>query len=190
MTNKPLILTFVGMPGSGKGTCTTYLSQKYDLPLIHFGNMMYEEVARRGLDNVADEKFVRADMRRKDGPAVLAKHVAKKAKGYIADGARAIVLDGLYSWSEYKYLRSVFGDQLIIIAVAAARKTRYQRILSRTDAHRKYTSVEQIEKRETEEIEDIEKGGPIANADYTLLNNTTQEDLFAQLDALLTEIKF
>src|SRR3982751_2162291 len=95
---KPTLLAFVGMPGSGKGTCTDHLSQTYNLPLIHFGHMVYEEVERRGLDNVADEKFVREDMRQQEGPAVLAKRVATKAQGYIAAGAKAIVLDGLYSW--------------------------------------------------------------------------------------------
>src|SRR5438477_13104526 len=57
------ILAFVGMPGAGKGTCTEYISRVYAVPVIHFGNMMYEEVQRRGLDNVKDEKFVREDMR-------------------------------------------------------------------------------------------------------------------------------
>ncbi len=152
--------------------------------------MLYEEVARRGLDNVADEKFVREDMRRKEGPAVFAKRVAEKAKTYITDGAKAVVLDGLYSWSEYKYLRSVFDDQLVVICVAAPRKLRYERVLSRTDTHRKYTSTAQIEERETAEIENLEKGGPIANADYTLLNDTTPEALYAQLNKVLAEVSF
>lgn len=33
----------------------------------------------------------------------------------------------------------------------------------------------------------IEKGGPIANADYTLLNNTTPKEAYAQLDAILAD---
>ncbi len=186
---RPKLIALVGMPGSGKGTCTDHLAKKYDLPLIHFGHMMYEEVQRRGLDNVADEKFVREDMRAKEGPAVIAKMVAKKAEGYIANGARAIVLDGLYSWSEYKYLREKFGDGLIVIAVAAPRKTRYERVLARTDGHRKYTSADQVETREIDEIEHLEKGGPIAFADYTLVNEQEgKENLLRQLDKVATRI--
>lgn len=187
--SSPTLIALVGMPGSGKGTCTDHLSQKYNLPLIHFGHMVYEEVARRGLDNVKDEKFVREDMRAQEGPAVLAKHVAKKAKGYIADGAHAVVLDGLYSWSEYKYLRSIFGDQLITIAVTAPRQTRYERVLARTDAHRKYTSAAQVEDREIDEIEHLEKGGPIAFADYTFVNDKEgKEHLLRQVDELVERI--
>ena len=185
---QPKLIALVGMPGSGKGTCTDYLSEKYNLPLVHFGSMMYEEVARRGLDNVADEKFVREDMRRQEGPAVLAKLAAAKAKVHIAAGARGVVLDGLYSWSEYKYLRSVFGDDLIVIAVVAPRKLRYQRVLDRSDTHRTYTSASQVEEREIDEIEHLEKGGPIAFADYTLLNDRDgKEYVLGQLDELITK---
>ena len=183
----PQLFALVGMPGSGKGTCTSHLSETYGFPLIHFGNMLYEEVARRGLDNVADEKFVREDMRRQEGPAVFAKRVAEKAKNYIAEGAQGIVIDGLYSWSEYKYLRETFGDKLVVIAVAAPRAVRYQRVLARTDSHRAYTSTAQIEKRDIDEMENLEKGGPIAFADFTLVNNTTPDALLTDLDAIVQQ---
>jgi dephospho-CoA kinase len=185
----PSVIALVGMPGAGKGTCTDYISQHYDLPLIHFGNMMYEEVARRGLDNVADEKFVREDMRAQEGPAVFAKRAAAKSQEYLSQGSRAVVLDGLYSWSEYKYLRGQFGDRLIVIAVAAPRLERYRRILARQDSHRKYTSADQIIQRETDEIENLEKGGPIAAADYTLLNDQQGADaMLRNLDQLLQSL--
>lgn len=173
------------MPGSGKGTCTDYLHEKYGWPVVHFGNMVYEEVQRRGLDNVADEVFVREDMRKVDGPAVLAKHVAKKAQEYLGQGQKAVVLDGLYSWSEYKYLEETFGDDLLVIAVAAPKTTRRQRVLNRKDSHRKYT-LEQLVTREVAEIENIEKGGPIAYADFTIVNDVTPEDMLKKLAQIVS----
>lgn len=184
------IIALVGMPGAGKGTCSSYIEEKYKVPLIHFGNMVYEEVKKRGLDNVKDEIFVREDMRAKEGPAVLAKRVAERAREYIKEGHKAIVLDGLYSWSEYKYLKEQFGDSLVVIAVAAPRKARYERILVRQEDHRKYTSEEQIIDREVAEIEHLEKGGPIAAADYTLVNDGTPQELWATLEQMLKEINF
>lgn len=177
------------MPGSGKGTCTDYLHAHYGWPLIHFGNMVYEEVERRGLDNVKDETFVREDMREKEGLDVLAIHVARKAEDYISKGADVVVLDGLYSWTEYKYLRHLFGDDLLVIATTAPRKARYERILSRKDGHRKYTSVDQIINREVAEIEHLEKGGPIAYADYTINNDESPEKLIEHLEKILKETK-
>jgi dephospho-CoA kinase len=184
---KPILLAFVGMPGSGKDTCTDYVLHKYSAPVVHFGNMVYDEVYRRGLDIVKDEKAVREDLRAKEGLAVLAKRVAAKAREHIAEGKTRIVLNGLYSWSEYKYLLQEFGDQLVCIAVTAPRAVRYQRIVNRKDARRTYT-VEQIIEREIAEIENLEKGGPIARADYTLANTKNTDDLFAQLNDVLNEI--
>lgn len=184
MNNEQHIIAFVGMPGSGKGTCTDYLHATYHWPVVHFGNMVYEEVQRRGLDNVKDEKFVRKDMREKEGKEVLAIHVARKVKGYLENGETTVVLDGLYSWSEYKYLVSQFGDSLSVIAVAASKKVRHERVINRKDAHRSYT-LEQLVEREYSEIEDLEKGGPIAYADYTIVNETDVDHLTSQLETTL-----
>ncbi len=182
------IIALVGMPGSGKGTCTDYLHTKYGWPVVHFGTMVYEEVQRRGLDNVNDEKTVREDMRSQGGPAVLAKHATKKAEDYAEDGETTVVFDGLYSWSEYKYLTEKFNDSLVVIAVTAPRKLRHERVVQRTDSHRRYT-LEQIKERDYSEIEGLEKGGPIANADYTILNDSDVPILLAQLDAILATDK-
>jgi dephospho-CoA kinase len=92
--NRPKIIALVGMAGSGKGTCTDFISQKYSIPIVHFGNMVYEEVERRGLDIVQFEREVREDMRKQEGPAVLAKRAATKAQEYLANGEKAVVLDG------------------------------------------------------------------------------------------------
>lgn len=187
--NEIKIIAFVGMPGSGKGTCTTYLAEKYGWPIIHFGNMFYEEVQRRGLDNVKDETFVQKDMREKDGPAVLAKHALKKAQTYFEQGSPAVILDGLYTWSEYKYLEQELGANLTVIATTAPKKLRRQRVLDRKDNHRNYT-LEQLINREVGEIENIEKGGPIAYADYTIVNDADPNQLLVSLDKIITEIKF
>jgi dephospho-CoA kinase len=178
------VIAFVGMPGSGKGTCSDYLHDKNGWPILHFGNMVYEEVQRRGLHNVNDEVFVREDMRKKGGPAVLAKHIALKAREYLNDGAKLVLLDGLYSWSEYKHLAETFGDDLLVIAIAAPKNARWQRVLDRKDAHRKYT-LKQLINREIAEIENLEKGGPIAYADYTIVNDGTAQDMLDKLETIL-----
>jgi len=182
--SKVKVIALVGMPGSGKGTCTDYMSENYGWPVIHFGNMVYDEVQKRGLDNVKDEKFVREDMRAKEGPAVMAKRVAVKAKEYLADGADVVVLDGLYSWSEFKHLHGVFSDSLLMLAVASPRHVRHERVVNRKDSHRQYTT-EQIRERDIEEIENLEKGGPIAYANYTILNDSSLDDMLKKLNEIL-----
>lgn len=183
---KAKLVAFVGMPGSGKGTCTDYLAKQHHWPLIHFGNMLYAEMDRRNLDKVKDENWFRGKLREEQGPAVLAKLAAKEAERMIKDGADKIVIDGIYSWSEYRFLNDKFGDALTTIAIAAPRKLRYARALARKDSHRKYTDEAQIRARDITEIEDIEKGGPIAFADYTIVNDGTPEDMLKKVDQILS----
>jgi dephospho-CoA kinase len=151
--------------------------------------MVYDEIRRRGLDIVLDERAVREDMRAGEGPAVLAKRAATEAHALIKSGAPAVVLDGLYSWSEDKYLRSEFGDDLVTVALVNPKHVRYERVVARRDAHRPYT-MSQIQLRDIEEIEGIEKGGPIAFADYYLANARDVTDLETHVHALMDLLGF
>jgi dephospho-CoA kinase len=46
-------------------------------------------------------------------------------------------------------------------------------------------SHEEAEARDFAEIENLEKGGPIAMADFTLQNDETMEKLHSEIDKLL-----
>ena len=46
----PTIIAIIGMAGSGKGTVVEHLVDTYHVPKVYFGGMVYEEVARRGLE--------------------------------------------------------------------------------------------------------------------------------------------
>lgn len=184
----PKVIAVVGMAGSGKGTLVDYLVSTLKSPKVYFGGMVYEEVTRRGLDIVKNEREVREDMREKEGPAVLAKRAATKAQQLLANGEKLIILDGVYSWSEDKYLRQLFGNDYITIAVVGPKNLRYQHVVDRKDSHRKYT-VEQIAARDIQEIEGLEKGGPIAYADYFLLNNSSLEKFKQTAHELCSQLK-
>lgn len=186
--NTPKVIAVVGMPGSGKGTLVEFLTEKLEAPKVYFGGMVYEEIARRGLDNVKDEKMVREDMRTQEGPAVLAKRAGAKAKELLANGDTLVVLDGVYSWSEDKYLRQEFGDDYIAIAVVGPRELRYERVVARNDAHRKYTR-EIIAERDIQEIENLEKGGPIAYADQYILNSEGFDQFYADAEKLCKKLQ-
>ena len=176
------IIVLVGMSGSGKGSCTDYLEDK-GLPKVYFGGMVYEEIKKRGLDKVRDEKFVRIDMREKEGKAVLAKRAAQKADDYFEQGYKYVVFDGLYSWTEFKYLKEKYHNNLLVICTVSDMHIRRQRALTRKDG-RSYTHHD-LDRRDIQEIENIEKGGPIAFADYYILNNYGYEELYKRLQEIL-----
>ena len=185
----PTIIAILGMPGSGKGTVVEHLTTTYHAPKVYFGGMVYEEVAARGLDIVRDERMVREDMRAQEGPAVLAKRAAARAQELLHTGARFVTLDGVYSWSEDTYLRQTFGAHYTSFAIVAPKAVRYERVVARKDPQRQYTQ-EDIIRRDREEIENIEKGGPIAFADYYLMNDHDIDKLLRQTDALMRQLGY
>src|SRR3989339_1881845 len=103
-----------------------------------------------------------------------------------------VVGDGLYSWSEYKVLKQRYGKQLIVIAICASPETRYSRLENRSskfkdDPKALYRSIspQDAQKRDYSEIENIEKGGPIAMADYFLVNESNIEELNQNLKKII-----
>lgn len=184
----PSILFLVGMTGAGKSTCVEHLNAK-GIPDVYFGGVIVDEVKRRfGEDGVTEarEKLVREELRAKDGMAAVALRVIPKIDELLKTHKR-VVADGLYSWSEYKVLKEHYRDDALIVAITAPRHVRHQRL-----AHRPVRPLtsEQAAAREYAEIENIEKGGPIANADYTLSNSSDPAEMLQELDNLLTDVGF
>lgn len=181
------VIALVGMPGSGKSTCVDYLIEK-GLPSVYFGGITMDEVKARGMEvNEINEKFVREDIRAKEGIDAYAKRIIKQIEDHFSSGHNHVIADGLYSWSEYKVFEQYFGKNVTFIAIAAPRHLRHERLAKRPV---RPLSDEDVTTREYAEIENLEKGGPIANADYTLVNDSTQQELLTKLDKILTEIHF
>ncbi len=187
---QPIILTFVGMPGSGKSSCVDHVMEKHPNlpPVLYFGGITVDEVKRRGQEiNEANERVVREELRRTEGRDSYAYRIAKKIDKLIDQGHKRIVVDGLYMWPEYKVFKDKYAGQAVIVAVAAQRSLRHERLGRRPV---RPLTTEEANSRDYAEIENMEKGGPIANADYTLVNNKGYGELFIQLDEALADIKF
>lgn len=168
------------MAGSGKSVVTMHLQSK-GLKRIYFGDLVLKEVEARGLHLSSDnERLVREDLRCIHGMAAMAILSLPLIRSATHDSQ--VVIDGLYSFAEYRCLREELGDNLVVLAVASTRALRYDRLARR--AIRPLTPAE-AEERDMAEIEHIEKGGPIAIADYTLVNDGSPEALLAAVDALL-----
>ena len=177
------VIVFVGMPGAGKSLAVNYLESK-GYPSVYFGGVVtIDEIKLRGLELThANEKMIREDLRAKEGMGVIAKRIIVKIEKLFNEGNEVVVADGMYSWAEYKIFKEKYGADSIIIAVAAPRHLRHKRLAKRP--HRPLSETEVVA-REYAEIENIEKGGPIANADFTIVNDSTPEILFNQLDDIL-----
>ena len=177
------IIALVGLTGSDKSVATEYFEQKH-FSKIWFGQLTIDTLKERGLEkNEKNEKMIREELRKKQGMAAYAvlnvPHIAEAVK------QKNVVIDGLYSWSEYKVLKEKFGTQLVVLCIYASPKTRYQRLSTRTIRPLAY---QEAQCRDYAEIENIEKGGPIAMADYTVVNESSVNELQQQLDAVYAKV--
>lgn len=183
------ILALVGMSGSGKSVAVDHLTS-LGYPKVYFGGMIYKEMERRGIERTPDgesEKKFREMIRETEGKDWVVKQVIEETKRLIDAGQKRIVLDGVYSWTEYVTLKKEFPGELIFVAIVVPKKLRYKRVAERPE--RPFNRNEIME-RDRSEIENLEKGGPIAMADYYILNDGTIEEENQKMDEILKEVEF
>ena len=183
------ILAVVGMSGSGKSVVVDHLTSK-GYPKVYFGGMIYKEMEKRGIVRTEDgesEKKFREEIREKEGKDWVVNQAIAETKDLIKAGQKRIILDGVYSWTEYKILKHEFPTCLTFIAIVVDKKLRYERVAKRPE---RAFDGKAIRERDRSEIENLEKGGPIAAADYYILNNGTIEDVHQATDNILKEIDF
>jgi dephospho-CoA kinase len=178
------ILAFVGMPGAGKSEAAAHL-QKKGIPFIRFGQVTDDGLLEMGLTLTPDnEKMYREKIRKELGMAAYAIKSTLAIEKMLSEND-LIVIDGLYSWEEYIYLKQKF-PYLTLIHVFAEPVKRYERLSQRNI---RPVLLGDSYKRDVAELENLNKGGPIAIADYMIENNTDSiDDLYKSLDALLDKI--
>ena len=183
------ILAIVGMSGSGKSVIVDHLTSK-GYPKVYFGGMIYKEMEKRGIERTEDgesEKKFREQIREEEGKDWVVRQVIAEVKDLIAAGQKRIILDGVYSWTEYCTLKHEFPKALTFLAVVVDKKLRYERVAVRPG---RAFDGNAIRERDRSEIENLEKGGPNVAADYYVLNNGTVEELEKAKDYVLKEIEF
>lgn len=183
------IIALVGMSGSGKSVAVEHLTS-LGYPKVYFGGMIYKEMERRGIERTPDgesEKKFREMIRETEGKDWVVRQVIEEVKNLIAAGQKRIVLDGVYSWTEYVTLKKEFPGEMVFVALVLPKKLRYKRVAERPE---RPFNRQEIAERDRSEIENLEKGGPIAAADYYILNTGTIEETNVKLDEILKEIEF
>jgi dephospho-CoA kinase len=191
-TNK--LICIVGMCGAGKSEVSEYLMKKKKFGYIRFGQITLDKIKEMGeMPNEKIEREVREGFRRDHGMAAFAILNLPKINDLIQAGD--LIADGLYSWEEYLELKNKFADSLIVITVYAPPKVRYERLTSRSEKHKndpekKFRSFteDEAKSRDQAEIENSHKAGPIAMADFTLINTDSIENLHRQIDQIYKEV--
>ena len=167
----------VGMCGSGKSVLCSYFTNM-GWESVYFGGVAVSQLKKNGVPvNESNERAIRESLRRDLGMGAFAIIL----KDEILDKLTKtnVVLDGLYSWSEYVILKELLGDNLVVLAVVTNSGVRKERLENRPV---RPLTAEMVDSRDVAEIENLEKGGPIAKADYYIMNNGTEQQLKMQFD--------
>lgn len=170
------LVAIVGMCGSGKSIATLFFESK-GYSKIYFGGITYEKMKEENIPYTPEnDNKMRVKIRDEYGMGAYAILSLPKIKEQIKKSN--VVIDGLYSWDEYKILKDEF-PHIKLIAIVVDKEIRYERLKNRIN--RNYSIDESI-KRDLNEIEKTAKGGPIAYADYFILNNYSLEEYKDKLE--------
>ena len=177
------IIAIVGMCGSGKSIASDYF-ENIGYKKIYLGGITMEKLKEENLEvNPENEKMMREKLRKEYGMGAYALLSIPKIEELIQTDN--VVLDGLYSWDELKILKEKYPN-IKVISIVVDKNIRYERLTTREI--RPLTN-EEAQKRDISEIENVAKGGPIAFADYYILNNNNMGSYTEELERIKKEIE-
>jgi dephospho-CoA kinase len=174
------IIAIIGMCGSGKSEAVKFFVE-HEYKRVYFGGVVINEVKRLGLEvNEHNERQTRENLRKEFGMGAMAVKSLPIIEELIKECN--VVIESLYSWQEFKIINDKFGDSFRLLAVYTSKALRYERLSRRTIRPLTY---EESLSRDISEIEKLDKGGPIAFADFTVMNDGSLEELNQQLNNYL-----
>ena len=178
------VVAIVGMTGAGKSEVARVF-EEHGFKKVRFGAITDEELKNRRLEpNEENERYVRQQLRKKHGMAAYAKLNLPRIDSALKSSN--VVIDGLYSWEEYILLKERYGEKLSVLAVWASPAARHARLAYRAE---RPLTLEEAASRDKSEIENINKGGPIAMADLTIVNEASLKELERETERVLSTLK-
>lgn len=179
------IIAVVGLAGSGKSAAADYFKRK-GLPVIAFGKIINEYVDEKKLKHVEGiHRKIREEIRKKHGMAALAILNEDKINQALSKN-QIVIVDGLYSWEEYIYLKEKLKKvNLYLLAIFADKDIRYTRA-----SQRRYRRELYGEERDINELIGTNKGPAIAFADFLIKNNFSVDEFHDKLEAVYRAVYF
>lgn len=178
------MVSIVGMAGAGKSEVARIFEEKGFIR-IRFGDITDQEIRKRGLVlNEENERCVRELLRKEYGMSAYAR--LNLVKIDLARKQSAVVIDGLYSWEEYTFLKTHYGENFYVVAVSTSPRIRYARLADRS---KRPLTWEEAASRDKAEVENINKGGPIAMADFTIINESSLKELKKEVTGVISKLK-
>jgi len=179
------IIAFVGLPLSGKSTAAK-VAEELGIPVVVMGDIVREEVKRRGLE-LTDENAgkVATELREKEGMDAIAKRcipiIREKAKE-----KGIVVVDGIRGIAEVERFKKEFGDDFILINIESPIEMRFERALKRKRDD-DIKTIEELKKRDERELS-WNMGEAIKVANFTIENTSDIQTFIDKIRDLLNQL--
>ena len=180
LINMNKIIAIVGMAGSGKSEAVKSLVEK-GYKRVYFGDVVIDETKKRGLEiTERNERKIREELRKDYGMGAMASLSIEKIKEFF--NSDNVVIESMYSWEEFKIIKDIFGESFKVLAIYTTKEMRYKRVAERKE---RGLSHDEVFSRDISELENLNKGNPIAFADYMIINDGSLEELKKKVEGLL-----
>ncbi len=144
------VIAFVGMPGAGK-TEASNVARDMGIPVVVMGDVLREEVRRRGLEPT-DENIggTASELRREEGMDAIARRCIPKIEAYEGK-ADVVVVDGIRGIAEVEAFKKAFDDNFTLVRIDAPFEQRLERLKGRGRSD-DVGSVEWLRQRDEREL--------------------------------------
>jgi dephospho-CoA kinase len=182
-----IIIGITGTIGAGKGTLVDYLRDRRGFVHYSVRSFLIEELTKRQmLINRDTMTYLANELRKENTPSYIVDFLFLKAQ---KTGKNAVI-ESIRTVGEIESLRKK-GD-FCLLAIDAKVDIRYKRIICRR-SETDHVSFEEFLQNEQREMTSADPNKQnisqcIALADYLLCNNGTINELYKQLEEVLTKI--
>lgn len=180
-----IILGFVGDLAAGKGTVAKYLTKKYHINAYRFSTIIRDVLDRLYISQSRENmQLLSRVLRENFNQDVLSRVIARDVQN---DPHELVVVDGIRRPTDITYLKEIPGFHLIYLTADA--QVRWQRLVQRRenpgDEIKTFEEFTHDERAEAECL--IKELG--RQAEDTIMNNETTEELYANVEKLITKYK-
>lgn len=175
----PKLLGVAGYSGAGKTSAIEYIASRCGAVRIYVGQLVTDEVTKRGLEPGPDsEKAVRVSLRKLHGMTGLALLAAPAIKESFARG-HSVLIDAICSLDEIEYYRKTFDTTAALVSIVTSFEVRAMRLAARSE---KTMSREKLIERDELENMVLRTDLVIDAAQIRICNEGSPAELYGQLD--------
>lgn len=177
-------IVFTGMPWSGKSEAVD-IAKTMNIPVVRMGDFVWDEIKQRNLPlNPETVGRIGSQMRNDRGLDIWAKRTVEHIKKL--NQQSLVIIDGARSIDEINFFKTVFKNDLVLVAIVALDSVRHARALirNRKDDSKDINDIKERDKREISwGIDTL-----IKSADVVFENNDGLDEFHRKIEDLLSDI--